>query len=337
MSDAAQGEPTRHEVFTTPFQVEPKLELWKTPGSYRRFPGGGKLPAKMKVWRVQNTGKSYGGVVSRLYGFDDSPDAEILTAGYNTGKESGAVGVGRHGSFLQWGFSAPPSKMTDAGRKFFLNCICYIRKFEGKRPLIHRRSSHRMNAIRLAALLNRIKDPKWPARIFPAELLQKYKGDPDGLAKHYTANLELIYRDKRYRVDSELKALGIASNRKPATLERLIELLADPKHAAAVRRLLKRYVKQSFRTLSQWRTWLKENRRRIYFSDVGGYKFRVAPQGYFDTLKAPGRPAARRQRACGDGGFQRPACIWMTSSAPVRSERAGMIEKEMQRFAFRRI
>ena len=124
MGDAAQGEPIKHEVFSSPFEVEPRYESWETPGNYRGFPGGDKLPQEMKVWRIQNTGKRSGGVVSRLYGFTDSPDAEILTPGFNVGKESGAIGVGRHGNFLQWGFSAPPSKMTDAGRKFFLNYIC---------------------------------------------------------------------------------------------------------------------------------------------------------------------------------------------------------------------
>ena len=42
------------------------------------------------------------------------------------GKMNGAVAVGRHGNFLQWGFSAPPSKMTDAGQKLFVNCLYYI-------------------------------------------------------------------------------------------------------------------------------------------------------------------------------------------------------------------
>ena len=123
MGDAAQGEPIQHEVFQKPFKVEPQFEQVATPDNYRRFPGGKNLPSTLTVWRVQNTGKRSGGVVSRLYGYEDSPDAEILTAGLNTGKESGAVGVGRHGNFLQWGFSAPPSKMTESGQRFFLNCI----------------------------------------------------------------------------------------------------------------------------------------------------------------------------------------------------------------------
>ena len=77
MGDAAQGEPRQHVVFEKPFKVEPKFEQWKTPSNYRRFPGGKELPDELKVWRVQNTGKSSGGVVSRSWGYEDSPDAEV--------------------------------------------------------------------------------------------------------------------------------------------------------------------------------------------------------------------------------------------------------------------
>ena len=52
--------------------------------------------------------------------------------GYNVGKENGSIAVGRHGNFLQWGFSASPSDMTAAGRNLFLNCIHYMAKLEGK-------------------------------------------------------------------------------------------------------------------------------------------------------------------------------------------------------------
>ena len=127
MGDAAHGESLEHEVFQKPFKVEPEFEYQDTPPNYhRRHLGEDKLPDKMKVWRVQNIGKRSGSVVARAYGFTDSPDTEVLIKGFNFGKEYGAVGVGRHGNFLQWGYSAPPSKMTDAGKKFFLNCLCYI-------------------------------------------------------------------------------------------------------------------------------------------------------------------------------------------------------------------
>ncbi len=248
MGDLAQGEPIKHEVFEKPFKVKPRLTFEKTPNNYRRFPGGDKLPDRFKTWRVQNSGKSYGGVVSRVYGFTDSPDTEVLTAGFNFGKESGAVGVGRHGNFLQWGYSASPSRMTDDGKKFFLNCIVYIHKFDGKAPLIRRRSSARINAIRLALVIDKIKDKSFLERTFSLDLQKKYGEDPAGLSKYYEDDLELIYRDDVFRIDTELKNLGIDSNRKPATLKKLIDLLKNEKQAETARLLLKRYTNESFRT-----------------------------------------------------------------------------------------
>ena len=285
MGDAAHAESLEHEVFQKPFKVEPEFEHWDTPSDYhRRHLGKDKLPDKMKVWRVQNTGKRFGGVVARAYGFTDSPDTEILALGFNRGKEYGAVGIGRHGNFLQWGYSAPPSQMTEAGKKFSLNCICYISKFDGKRPLIRRTSSHRLNALRLAAIINRISGDKkeFFTRTFPPELLEKYGSDPDGLVQYYRENLEITYWNRVFRIDSELKALGTDSNRSLDTLERLIGLLQDDTHADTARRLLTRYTNQSFQNADGWKRWFENNRDRIFFSDVGGYKFLVIPEGYLD-------------------------------------------------------
>ena len=132
MGDAAHAELLEHEVYQKPLKVKPVFDTWDTPRNYRRYPGGNKLPNKMKVWRVQQTGMDFGGVVSRSKNFDNSTDNEILATGYNTNKEYGAPGVARHGNFLQWGYSASPAKMTEPGRKFFLNCINYIHKFNGE-------------------------------------------------------------------------------------------------------------------------------------------------------------------------------------------------------------
>ncbi len=285
MGDAAHGESLEHEVFQKPFKAEPEFEHWDTPSNYHsRHLGKDKLPDKMKVWRVQNTGKTFGGVVARAYGFTDSPDTEILVLGFNRGKEYGAVGVGRHGNFLQWGYSAPPSKMTEAGKKFFLNCLCYISRFDGKAPLIRSTSSHRLNALRLAAIVNRISGDKkkFFTRTFPPELWEKYGSDPDGLVQYYRENLEFTYRDKVFRIDSELKSLGMDSNRNLDTLERLISFLQDESQTDTARRLLARYTNQSFESTEEWQSWFESNRDRIFFSDVGGYKFLVVPKGYLD-------------------------------------------------------
>jgi hypothetical protein len=285
MGDAAHAESLEHEVFQKPFKVEPEFEHWDTPSNYhRRHLGKDKLPDKMKVWCVQNTGKTFGGVVARAYGFTDSSDTEILALGFNRGKEYGAVGIGRHGNFLQWGYSAPPSKMTEAGKKFFLNCLCYISRFDGKAPLVRRTSSHRLNVLGLAAIINRISGDKkeFFTRTFPPELWEKYGSDPDGLVQYYRENLEFTYWNRVFRIDSELKALGVDSNRSLDTLERLIGFLQDDTHADTARHLLTRYTNQSFQSADDWKRWFGDKKDRIFFSDVGGYKFLVIPEGYLD-------------------------------------------------------
>lgn len=283
MGDAAHVGSLEHTVFGKPLRVEPRLESWDTPSNYREFPDGDKLPDKMKVWRVQDTGQTYGGVVSRFYGFTDSPDTEIIASGYNGGKEYGAVGIGRHGNVLQWGFSAPPSQMTKAGQRLFLNCMCYIHRFDRTGPLVRKSGSHRMNAIRLADLIDRITDEEFFTRTFPAELQKKYYKDPEGLVKYYRDNVEFIYRDKVFVVDHELKALGIRSNREMSTLEQLVALLNDGQSEEMAKKLLARYTKRSFATTKAWQAWLEKHRDRIYFSDVGGYKFLTVPEGYITS------------------------------------------------------
>ncbi len=284
MGDAAHVGSPAHIVFSKPFIVNPTVEEYDTPSGYRRFPGGKELPDKMKVWKVQNSEKkTYGGVVARSYGFTDSPDAEAIVLGVNNGKEYGAVGIGRHGNFLQWGYSSPPSEMTEAGQKLFLNCLCYIKKFDGKAPLVTRKGYPRDNAVRLAALINRIKDKSFFESTFPAELKEKYDGDPDGLVEYYKDNFEFIYRERTFLIDSDLKTLGLSSNRTIETLEKLIELLDSDEHSETAQKLLIRYTQESFEKREQWQNWHAENKGRFFFSDFGGYKFFVVPEGYLIT------------------------------------------------------
>lgn len=261
MGDGAHVGPTTHVVFNQPYKVRPETELIKPPSNYHRrhLPVEPNLPDQMEIWHVQHKSKGYGGVVSRAYGFTDSPDAEVLVLGLNTGKEYGAVGIGRHGNFLQWGYSAPPSQMTDSGQKLFINCICYIAKFEGKLPLVRRRGYPREHALREGILLNRMDDKE---------------------LQYYVKNFELIYRDSNFLIDKKLQELGITSNRKIATLETLIELLDDQEKSKTAEIALKRYTGMTFETPKQWRQWLEQNRDRIFFSDFGGYKFFVIPEGY---------------------------------------------------------
>ncbi len=129
MSDAAHVGSFEHDVYRKPFAVKPPTELLDRPSSYLRYEGGDKLPEKMNVWLVQKTGQKAASVVSSSNGFEDGDGTEIIALGHNVGKYYGAVGIGRDGNFLQWGYHAPPSQMTAAGKKLFINCIKYISKF----------------------------------------------------------------------------------------------------------------------------------------------------------------------------------------------------------------
>ena len=166
--------------------------------------------------------------------------------------------------------------MTDAGRKLFLNCVHYIHKFDSKTPLLRRQGMARSYIPVLAGIINRISgDQKaFFLRTFPEELYEKYHADPAGLTAYYTANQELIYRDKVYRVDEELKSLGLDSNRKIETLERLFELRQDEAKRELAQKLIGRYT--DGRTTFDF----QKGRDRIYFTDIGGYKWKVVPQGY---------------------------------------------------------
>ncbi len=277
MENAAHAELLDREVYRTPLAVRPEFEYRKTPDNYRRsYCGPGKVPDQIKVWRVQNTQR--GNVVARGFGFEDSPDAEIIAVGFNHGKAYGDVGIGRQANVLQWGYSDPPSQMTEAGRRLFINCIHYIRRFEGKTPLVYPRTGGRCNALVSASYLKGMRDPKgYFTKVFPSELWAEFQSNFDGLLAYYQENLELVYWDQVYRVDAELKSLGLDSNRKVETLERLFELQKDPAHREIARRLLDRY------TDGQTTFDFQNGRDRIYFTDVGGYQFKVVPEGSLAT------------------------------------------------------
>lgn len=73
-------------------------------------------------------------MVSRPGGFEDSPEAEIISGGVSA-KTWDAVAIGRHGNFLHWGFAASSDDMTDEVRDVFANAVVYIAGFAGQTPV----------------------------------------------------------------------------------------------------------------------------------------------------------------------------------------------------------
>src|SRR5439155_15421723 len=81
LNDAAHGMQADHEIFHKPLEVKMDLVDRDTPESYRHFPDGKDLPATMKVLPMQS--KTYPqidpGLVSDPYGFEPTPDAEVMS------------------------------------------------------------------------------------------------------------------------------------------------------------------------------------------------------------------------------------------------------------------
>jgi hypothetical protein len=320
-----------HPLFHSPLDVSPKLEQMPTPDDYPYFTLDATLGPTMNVWKVQT--KDFpaidNGTVAELYGFNDSPDSEVIARGVSM-KGPDTVALGRHANFFLWGFSAPPSQMTDAGQRLFLNVVCYMRQFDGQVPVARNECQAREWALRYAGWprfasedyrqrsirqarhwLLRDKDaipqkykgnadaylgasiPKvdiQPAlkQFFPESLRNKFGTDAEKYIAYYKENLEYlipeeertlfagVVRTSRFIVDEDAKAVG-PSNRKVDLLERCVSKLERNDQPDVALRLLKRYTPEDFKTAGKWRTWLNGNRSRFFFSDVGGFKFFVAP------------------------------------------------------------
>lgn len=129
-----------HPIFKGPFPVKMTLANKPTPEVARTLPyEGGAAPDSLPMWRVQKEGYQSRpgtriGMVSRPGGFEDSPEAEVISGGVSA-KTLDAVAIGRHGNFLHWGFAASPDDMTVEARDVFANAIVYIAGFAGQTPI----------------------------------------------------------------------------------------------------------------------------------------------------------------------------------------------------------
>jgi len=124
------------------------------------------------------------------------------------------------------------------------------------------------------------QNKSWMEQVLPEDLRKKFGLDADKYAAYYKENFEFLYpkgeRPTQFVIDEDVKAVG-PSNRRVELLDRCVTKLEKKQRADLALRLLKRYTKENFETAPQWRKWLDQNRSRLFFSDVGGYKFFVGP------------------------------------------------------------
>ena len=142
----AHGMRTSHPIFKGPYRVKMTLVDRPTPEGAKEFAPlvGETLPETTKMWRVNSKGYETDkgfliGMVSRPWGFEDSPEAEWISGGVSS-KSIDAMALGRHGSFFHWGFAAAPMDMTDEAKPLLANAIVYISKFAGQHVIARKLS-----------------------------------------------------------------------------------------------------------------------------------------------------------------------------------------------------
>ncbi|WP_421918818.1 protein-disulfide reductase DsbD domain-containing protein [Marinifilum sp.] len=121
-----------HAIFKGPFKVKPTIKNRPTPKPILKSWDGLDMPTEIPMWEVNTEGyhdeKGYRiGLVSRGWGFEDSPDAEIISSGV-CDKQKTAVALGRHGNHFLWGFAGSPDYMTEEAKQVFANVIVYTYK-----------------------------------------------------------------------------------------------------------------------------------------------------------------------------------------------------------------
>lgn len=141
LQDKAHSWVKDHAIFRGPFPVNLKTTMEPTPEDAKMHAQWEHktLPEKTEMWTVMT--KTYKndptyriGMVSRPFGFFDSPDVEFISSGV-CAKTIDAVAIGRHANFFHWGFSASPRYLTPQARAVLANAIVYISKFNGQHPI----------------------------------------------------------------------------------------------------------------------------------------------------------------------------------------------------------
>lgn len=194
----AHGMRSDHEIFTTPHTIELSMEDRPTPEAYAR--SAPTLGKTMPMWRVQTEGYSdktgqLVGVVSRIAGFRDSPDAEWISGGTNS-KHVDAVALGRHGNFFHWGFAASPTYLTDEAKLVFINALHYIARFDRQRP-IARKVAGIMIRESLDGMLHGISDEGYAATCASYAKYQKAHTARQAALKERVAKGETLSRTEQ--------------------------------------------------------------------------------------------------------------------------------------------
>jgi hypothetical protein len=113
---------------------------------------------------------------------------------------------------------------------------------------------------------------------FPAVLRERFGHDAAKYVSYYQENFEYLHPvGVGIVVDDDVKRLGM-SHRKVELLDTCVAMLEKVDRTDLALRILRRYTLGDFADAEGWRCWLVANRDRLFFTDVGGFKFMVAAE-----------------------------------------------------------
>jgi hypothetical protein len=275
-----------HELFQKPFSVAFKIENTPTPENFKKWkPTVGETIPTFAVFADYDSKKDEPGLVTSDMGFEDVPDAERILGGINM-KGPDYAAIARHGSFVMWGFHTLPQEFTDVGRKLYLNTLAYAVAHKGAIVESLRLRPSRTDLEEALTIFLGL----YPENERAGMLKRHYAGEemPESLLtdqvagrKWYAERAPFLHPvddgsdwNTAYQlaVDSQCKELGQANN-SLAFLDAIATRLAKDPNDGLSTALAARYVPDV--APADFGAWLARNRDKLYFTEAGGWVWRV--------------------------------------------------------------
>jgi hypothetical protein len=232
------------------------------------------------------------------YECDEAPELEVICGGVNS-KTPRAGAVWRQGHLLHFGFSPSPEQMNEAGQRLLINAIAYIARFTEDRPLVrtpcgfvgdHWITSREVVRRILGDTKRELSDLHY---YLEKETYAPLAGkDRDQVSAWFQRVGGYLHADAKgvLTVDTDAEKFGIPPS-SPDFFEKAITALDEPERRALARQLWGRYIPEApggDASAEVWRSWAKENRPYLFFSDMGGYRWYIDP-----LAKRKGIPTAK--------------------------------------------
>lgn len=216
-------------------------------------------------------------------GFEENPDIEVMCGGENH-KTPKAAGIWRQGNLLHFGFQQSPAEMNETGQRLLVNSIAYISRFTEDRPIAVTPSVFGGSVAFPRAYLDRRLGEKGDAsevgHFVSSELLGQLKSkSADELKSWYREHRRFLHpgADLKLEIDADAQRLNAPIDT-TEFFEKAIGALRDKRQDAKA--LLTRYAPEGtdgLKSADAWKTWFKENKPYLFFSDQGDNRWYVDP------------------------------------------------------------